>query len=117
MAFVLFHNPRCSKSRQVLKLLQEQGQSPDIHEYLKQPPTPKELRAILDKLGMPANALIRSKDKKIKELNLGPFDKMSEDELVQLMSEHPQLIQRPILIHGNRARLGRPPEAVLEIVQ
>lgn len=115
MALVLYHNPRCSKSREALTLLQERGYQPEIFEYLKQPPSPRELRAILNKLGCSAHELFRHTDKKAKELGWGPSTELSEECLIGLMCEHPQLMQRPILINGAHARLGRPPEAVLEI--
>jgi len=116
MALVLYHNPRCSKSREALTLLQEHDHRPEIVEYLKQPPSPRELRSILQKLGIRAQALFRNNDKKARELAPTPIAGLSEERLIDLMCEHPQLIQRPILINGDQARLGRPPEAVLEIV-
>jgi arsenate reductase len=115
MALVLYHNPRCSKSRAALALLQERGYQPEVFEYLKQPPSPRELRAILKKLGCSAHELVRATDKKFQQLGLGPITELGEEKLTELMCEHPQLIQRPILINNDRARLGRPPEAVLEI--
>ncbi len=117
MALVLYHNPRCSKSREALALLRERGHDPNICEYLKHPPRPRELRAILEKLKVSAHELVRSTDKTFKEMAPGPLAELSEDQLVTLMSQHPQLIQRPILINGSNARLGRPPEAVLEIAE
>ena len=97
-------------------LLRERGKEPQIVEYLKQPPSPGELREILLKLGLTAHALFRSGDNKALELELPKATELSEDEIIELMSAHPQLMQRPILIRDDRARLGRPPEAVLEIL-
>lgn len=116
MTLILYHNPRCSKSRQALMLLQEHGQEPEVIEYLKQPPSAGELRGILLKLGLTAHALLRSGDKLALALDLPEPAELSEDEIIELMSAHPQLMQRPILIRDDRARLGRPPEAVLEIL-
>ena len=117
MALVLYHNPRCSKSREALALLRERGHQPEICEYLKQPPGPRELRIILNKLGCSAHELVRSTDKTFKEMALGPLAELSEEQLVDLMCEHPGLIQRPILINSDSARVGRPPESVLEIAE
>ncbi len=97
-------------------LLRERGEAPEVVEYLKQPLTPGELREILLKLDMTAHALFRAGDNKALELKLPEATELSEDEIIELMSAHPQLMQRPILIRGDRARLGRPPEAVLEIL-
>lgn len=114
-AVTIYHNPRCGKSRQTLKLLQEQGIDPTIVEYLKTPPTADELKAILKKLNMEPRDLMRTKEKMYKELGIKDGNH-TRDELIQLLVEHPILIERPIVIHGRQAALGRPPEAVLGIL-
>lgn len=111
----IWHNPRCSKSRQTLSLLREQGYEPEIVEYLKQPPSPARLQEVLTMLGLSAGDLIRKKDPQYKELDLRNFAG-SEQQLIELMCEHPKLIERPIVIHQQQARLGRPPEQVQEIL-
>ncbi len=111
----IWHNPRCSKSRQTLALLESRGLQFVIREYLKSPPSSDELRDVLALLGFTARELIRSKEALFKELELS--DKaLSEDELIQAMTENPKLIERPIVISGKRAAVGRPPESVLEIL-
>ena len=116
MALILYHNPQCSKSRQTLRLLRDRGEEPEVVEYLKQPPSPGELRVILLKLGLKPQALFRAGDNKALELDLPDVTELSEDQIIELMCTHPQLMQRPILLRDDRARLGRPPEAVLEIL-
>ena len=110
----LWHNPRCSKSRQALALLEEKGIEADIVKYLEKLPDEKSIKALLDMLGIEARALMRTKEAIYKELEL----KNVQDEtlLIKAMSEHPKLIERPILIRGNQAIIGRPPERVLEIL-
>jgi len=111
----IYHNPRCSKSRETLALLQEKGISPDIVEYLKDTPDAKEIRAVLTKLGISARELLRKKEADYKELNLAN-DSLSDDDIIAAMVSHPKLIERPIVIKGDSARIGRPPEQVLEIL-
>jgi len=110
----IYHNPRCSKSRQTLAILEEQGHNADIIEYLKTPPTPEALQIILQQLGITARQLLRKGEAVYKELNLKD-DSLSEQQLIQAMSENPKLIERPIVIHNGRAKIGRPPESVLEL--
>jgi len=111
----IYHNPRCSKSRQTLNLLREHGIEPDIVEYLKEPPDAATLKAVLCKLNIQPIDLIRKKEPLFKELNLAA--KADDNEtLIKTMLEHPILIERPIVIKGDHARLGRPPEQVLEIL-
>jgi len=110
----IYHNPRCSKSRQTLAILEEQGHNADIIEYLKTPPTPETLQIILQQLGITARQLLRKGEAVYKELNLKD-DSLSEQQLIQAMSENPKLIERPIVIHNGRAKIGRPPESVLEL--
>lgn len=111
----LFHNPRCSKSRGALELLEARGLSPQIVRYLETPPNAAELKALLGKLGMSARQLLRSGEDEYKALGLDDAQ-LSEDQLIQAMVEHPKLIERPILVVGDKAVVGRPPEKVLEIL-
>ena len=112
MPVTIYHNPKCSKSRQTLALLQEQGVEPRIVEYLDTPPTAAELDAILKKLGIEPKALLRNKE--AKEEGVDP--NLSRQQLIAAMVQHPRVIERPIVVHGKRAALGRPPESVLEIL-
>ena len=114
-SIVMYHNPRCSKSRQTLALLQEKGIEPAIVEYLKTPPNNEELTRVLAALGMSAKELIRTGEEEYKALKLAEFNG-SEAELVAILCQHPKLIQRPIVINGDQAKIGRPPEDVLQIV-
>ena len=115
MSIQIYHNPRCSKSRQALKLLEEQGIEPDIVRYLETPPDQAELTRILDLLGLEPRDLMRRKEKEYRELGLDDPG-LSREQLIRAMVEHPRLIERPIVIKGDRAALGRPPERVLEIL-
>ena len=109
----LYHNPRCSKSRQTLALLEERGIEPEIIEYLKTPPDAATISGLLGKLGIPAIELIRRGDAPFAELGLADGD---DAALIEAMVSHPILIQRPIVVSGEQARIGRPPENVLEIL-
>lgn len=111
----LYHNPRCSKSRQTLQLLEARGVKPKIVEYLNEPPSTAELRAILNKLGMKPRDLLRQGEARYAELKLKERA-LSEEALIKLMVENPILIERPIVVSGNKAAIGRPPEKVLEIL-
>ena len=111
----ILHNPRCSKSRQTLALLEEKGIEPEVIKYLDTPPTATELKAILQTLGISARDLLRKGEDDYKALNLKDRS-LSEEALIEAMVEHPKLIERPIVIKGNKARLGRPPESVLDII-
>jgi arsenate reductase len=115
MSVVIYHNPRCSKSRQTLQLLQEKGVEPEVVEYLKTPPSKNRLQQILKMLGMEPRELMRRKEKEYKELGLDDSS-LSHDQLISAMVENPRLIERPIVINGDRAAIGRPPEAVLKIL-
>jgi len=115
MRVKIYHNPRCSKSRQTLQLLQEHVDEPEIFEYLKTPPTADELRGILDMLGIGARELMRRKEKEYKESGANNPD-LSDEELIDLMVTHPKLIERPIVIKDGKAAIGRPPEQVLDIL-
>lgn len=115
MTVQIYHNPRCSKSRQALALLEKNGVTPEIVLYLETPPTPSELRSLLKKLDLPAAKLLRTGEKLYKQLELGDSN-LAEDALLTVMNAHPELIERPIVIKGDKAKIGRPPEAVLEII-
>jgi arsenate reductase len=115
--FSIFHNPRCGKSRETLKLLNDRGIEPKIVLYLSTPPTPKELSEILKKLGMKPKDLIRFKEPVAKELGIKPSDHRPDAEWVKRMVEHPILIERPIVMTSKKAVLGRPPENVLELIE
>lgn len=115
MSVEIYHNPRCSKSRQTLQLLKEQGVEPEIVEYLKTPPDKAELKKILTMLGIEPRELMRKKEQEYKAAGLDNPD-LSPDQLIQAMVDHPRLIERPIVIKNGRAALGRPPEKVLEIL-
>lgn len=111
----LYHNPRCSKSRQTLQLLHDRGVEPTIIEYLNTPPDAPTLKKLLQQLGISARELMRTGEQAYKENQLGDPD-LSEQQLIQAMIDHPIIIQRPIVVHNNKAAIGRPPENVLEIV-
>ena len=111
----IYHNPRCSKSRQTLALLQENGIEPEVIEYLKQVPAADELKALLAKLGMTARELLRTKEEAYKEHNLSD-NSLSDNAIITAMVTSPKLIERPIVVNGDAARIGRPPEQVLEII-
>ena len=113
MALTLWHNPRCSKSRQTLQLLRDKGLEPDIRLYLTDPPSLQELQTLLDQLNLTAHDLVRKSEAVFKEQGLKHADDVT---LTSAMAEHPILIERPILIAANKAAIGRPPEAVLAIL-
>lgn len=113
---VIYHNPRCAKSREALELLRAAGIEPDIVEYLKTPPDAATLDALCRKLGLEPQALVRFKEPLAKELGLGPQDVRPRAEWLRLLAQNPLLIERPIVVRGARARLGRPPEAVRELL-
>ena len=115
MTVKIYHNPRCSKSRQTLQLLNERDIEPQIVEYLKTPPSVAELEQLLKMLDLEPRELMRRKEKEYKELGLDDPE-LSRDALIRAMVEHPKLIERPIVVSGKKAALGRPPEGVLEIL-
>lgn len=112
----LYHNPRCSKSRQTLSLLQDRAVEFEVIEYLKDPPSPAELKRICRKLGKSPLELIRVKEKRFAELGLSPDDERTDDEWLRLMSDNPILIERPIVVTDTGVALGRPPERVLDLL-
>lgn len=111
----IYHNPRCSKSRATLALLEERGLDVEVIEYLKTPPSAAELEKLLGKLGLSARDIVRSNEPEFKSSGIS-LDAPAAD-LLALIGEHPKLLQRPIVEIGRRARIGRPPEAVLELVE
>ncbi len=115
MSVKIYHNPRCSKSRQTLQLLKDNNIEPEVVEYLKTLPSREELERILDMLGVEPRELMRRKEKEYKELGLDDPG-LSRDQLIDAMIEHPRLIERPIVIKDGKAAIGRPPEKVLEIL-
>jgi arsenate reductase len=112
---VIYHNPRCSKSRQTLRLLQENGVEPEVVEYLKTPPNPKELKTILKKLSIAPRDLLRTKEEAYKTTGL-QNKSLGDDEVIEIMCANPVLIERPIVITDEQAAIGRPPENVLQIL-
>ena len=113
MPVTIYHNPRCGKSRQTLALLQEKGIQPEIVEYLKTPYTAAQLKTLLGQLGLPARAIVRKKE--AAAAGVDPA-KLSEDQLIAAMAKNPIIVERPIVVSGGKAALGRPPEAVLKVL-
>ena len=111
----IYHNPRCSKSRQTLQLLEDRGEDIEIILYLDTPPDKKTLASLITKLGISPRALLRKGEAAYKE-NLLKDSNLSDTELLDAMLAHPSLIERPIVVNGARAALGRPPENVLDIL-
>ena len=110
----IYHNPRCSKSRNTLALLEENGVAPDIVLYLETPLNEGEIAGLLDKLDMTAGQLVRRGEEAYKLCGLD--QKSGDDQVLAAMAEHPKLIERPIVVKGDKAVLGRPPENVLELI-
>jgi arsenate reductase len=115
MPVIIYHNPRCSKSRATLALLREQRIEPAIVHYLDDPPAPERLRDLAAMLAVAPAEMVRTGEKKWRELGLD-INEVADEELFRLMHEYPVLMQRPIVVADSRARIGRPPEAVLEIL-
>jgi arsenate reductase (glutaredoxin) len=113
-AVTIYHNPRCSKSRNTLALLEKNGVHPKIILYLETPLTSKEIAGLLRKLGLTASQLVRRGEEDYKACGLGKDS--SDEEILAAMSSYPKLIERPIVVSGARAVLGRPPENVLELL-
>lgn len=114
--FNILHNPRCSKSRQTLALLQENGIEPTIIEYLKTPPSEKELSAIIANLGVGPRDILRKKEAEYKEAGLDNQD-LTDEQVINLMVQYPKVIERPIVFNDKAAAVGRPPENVLTIIK
>ncbi|MGF1702784.1 arsenate reductase (glutaredoxin) [Photobacterium makurazakiensis] len=116
MPVIIYHNPRCSKSRQTLALLEENNVSPEIVKYLDDTPSSEQLQTLLKQLGYnSARDMMRTKEALYKELALGE-DSVTEQQLFEAMAANPKLIERPIVVNGNKAAMGRPPEQVLTIL-
>ena len=113
---VLYHNPRCSKSREALALLQARGIQPVVVAYLDDPPSVSQLREVAARLGQPVRALLRPGESEFEALGLGD-PALSDEALLVAMAAHPRLIERPIFVHRGRAVIGRPPERVLELLR
>lgn len=111
--YTIWHNPRCSKSRQTLEILQEKDAQIEVVKYLEVTPNVEEIKEVLKKLNISARELLRTKEDEYKSLGLK--DETDEQRLIETMAAHPKLIERPIVIKGNKAVLGRPPEKVLEL--
>ena len=111
----LYHNPRCSKSRGALELLEARGLTPTVVRYLETPLSAAQLRDLLARLNLSARQLLRSGEDEYKALNLADSG-LTDAQLIDAMAAHPKLIERPILVAGDKAVIGRPPEKVLEIL-
>jgi arsenate reductase len=111
---VVWHNPRCSKSRNGIKYLDEKGVEYEVRRYLDEPPTVEEIREVLKKLGMSPRELMRTKEKLYRELGLKEVE--DDEKLIEAMAEHPKLIERPIVIKGDKAVVARPETKINEIL-
>ncbi|SBS34651.1 Arsenate reductase [Marinomonas spartinae] len=109
----IYHNPRCSKSRQTLALLEENGIQPEVRLYLKDAPSIAEIKELIEQLALSPIEMMRTKESLYKELGLSK--ESTDEERIQAMHSHPSLIERPIVIHNGKAKIGRPPEQVLEL--
>jgi arsenate reductase len=114
MSVTIYHNPRCSKSRQTLQLLQDNNIDAEIVEYLKNTPDMAEMKILLSQLDMTAQQLMRNKEAIYKELNLSDAS-LTQEQLIEAMINNPKLIERPIVVKDDKAKIGRPPEQVLEL--
>ncbi|HEY5603590.1 MAG TPA: arsenate reductase (glutaredoxin) [Gammaproteobacteria bacterium] len=115
MAVTIYHNPRCSKSRQTLQLLKDNKVKPVVVDYLETPPSKAELKRILKMLNMKPRALLRRNESEYKALGLDD-SAVTDEQIIDAILAHPRLMERPIVVTGNQAALGRPPENVLEIL-
>ena len=115
MSVTIYHNPQCSKSRQTLALLEQRGIKPKIIEYLVTPPTEAELKHLVKLLGITPRELLRRKEVEYRQAKLDSHE-IPDAEIIRAMVRHPRLIERPIVVAGNKAALGRPPENVLKIL-
>lgn len=116
MKTTIYYNPRCSKCRQTLALLREKDIEPRIIPYLDEPPTKHALSQVLRKLAVDPREIIRFKEVTARELGLSPRDERTRAEWIEILVENPSLLERPIVIHGDKAAIGRPPEKILEIL-
>ncbi|MCG9631198.1 arsenate reductase (glutaredoxin) [Vibrio sp. Isolate30] len=116
MSVVIYHNPRCSKSRQTLAILEENGVQPEIIKYLETPLSVEQLKVLFSQLGFEAvREMMRTKEADYKEANLGD-SAVTDEQLFAAMADNPKLFERPVVVANNRAKIGRPPEQVLEIL-
>ncbi len=116
MSVIIYHNPRCSKSRETLALLEEKGITPNVIKYLEETPNIDELKTLYSQLGFTSvRDMMRTKEAEYKEQNLGD-NTVTDEQLFEAMTLTPKLIERPIVVNNNKARMGRPPEQVLEIL-
>ena len=113
MSVTIYHNPRCSKSRQTLELIREKGIEPQIVEYLETPPSAAELKDILSKLGMSAAEIVRTKEAKEEGIDVSSLD---NDALIEALAAHPRAIERPIVVKDAKAVMGRPPQNVINLI-
>ena len=111
----IYHNPRCSKSRKTLEIIEDQGHKPEIVKYLETPPTVSEIINVLTLLGMKPRDLMRKNEAEYKENRLGD-DSLSDEQLIEMMHKFPKVIERPIVLSNGKAAIGRPPESVLDII-
>lgn len=114
--YTIYHNPRCSKSRQTLELMKEHDVDPDIVLYLENPPDRRELKSLLTMLGLKPRDLLRKSEPAYKDMNLAD-PSLSDEQIIDAMLEEPKLIERPIVAGGGKAVLGRPPENVLSLIE
>jgi arsenate reductase len=112
--YVLWFDARCSASKRAAELLSERGVEPVLRRFLEEPPTPEEVAALVARLGVPPQAIARKDAEEYQALRLS--DRTPDEELVQAMAQHPRILERPILVAGDRAVVARPPERVLELV-
>lgn len=116
MSVVIYHNPRCSKSRQTLELLEKNGVQPEVIKYLDTPLTVEQLKVLFTQLGFSSvREMMRTKEADYKEANLGDAS-VSDEDLFSAMAANPKLFERPVVVANNKAKIGRPPEQVLEIL-
>ena len=114
MTMTIYHNPRCSKSRQALQILHDNGVEPEVMEYLKTPPDAAVLRNLIDKLNVPAHDVLRTKEDEYTVAGLSP--QSSDAQIIKAIQENPILLERPIVVKGEKAVIGRPPEKVAELL-
>ena len=115
MSVKIYHNPRCSKSRETLSLLEEKGTEAEVIEYLKTPPDAETLKAIIKSLGINAIQLVRTHEDEFKQAGLDRDD-ITEDEIINAMVRYPKLIERPIVVNNSKVAIGRPPKNILSIL-
>jgi len=115
LAVTIYHNPKCSKSRETLQILLVDGHEPTVIDYLQNPPSAEKLEELLGLLGLEPRGLMRRKEAEYVEYGLNAPD-LSRESLIKAMVDHPILIERPIVVHGDRAVIGRPPESVRKVL-